>query len=131
LQESAILEKLRSRVVEQLPSISTQRRFFVIAATLDKRGRIISIGENYMKTHPLMDHYSNLLHIPHKKYLHAEVSALINSNNVQPHSIVVVRVNKEGGVCLAKPCPICERAIADFKVVKTYYSTDGGELKLL
>ena len=130
MQES-LLEKLRTRVVEQLPVISTQRRFFVIAATLDKRGRIIAIGENYRKTHPLMDHYSNLLHIPHKQYLHAEVSALISSNNIQPHSIVVVRVDKKGGVCLAKPCPICERAIADFKVAKTYYSTDEGKLALL
>lgn len=102
--------------------------FFLIAATLDKRGRIISIGENSLyKTHPLMKQYGEKVNLKHKIYLHAELSAIIKSYQ-QSHSIIVIRVSRDGSFAMAKPCPICQLAIKEAKIKHIYYSDFDGDI---
>jgi deoxycytidylate deaminase len=96
--------------------------FFLIAATLDKRRRIISIGENSLtKTHPLMYHYSSKSKMNHKIYLHAELSAMVKSHS-PAHSIMVIRVSRGGEYAMAMPCPLCMMAINEANIKKVYYS---------
>jgi deoxycytidylate deaminase len=105
--------------------------FFLIAATLDKRNRIISIGENSLtKTHPLMYLYSNKVQLQHKIYLHAEVSALVKSYT-KAQSILVIRVNREGNFAMACPCPICMMAIKEAGIKKVWYSSRDGDISMM
>ena len=105
--------------------------FFMIAATMDKRGRIISIGENSpSKTHPLMHKYCTKMKLKGKIYLHAELSALVKSF-AKPHSILVIRINRSGKFAMAKPCPICMMAIKEAKIKKIWYSNKESGLTMI
>lgn len=95
-----------------------RRQQIVTAFVYDKRGRLLSVGNNsYKKTHPLQAKYSRKTSNPHRIYLHAELDALLKARSRgTPHKIVVMRVNKEGVFCNAAPCECCKRAIKDFDV---------------
>lgn len=120
--------------------------FFVVAAALDRNGRIISIGQNsYVKTHPMMKRFvlkavpivyydsevtvarSRYLDKLEQVYLHAEVSALVKTRR-KAHTLIVARVNKKGRFVMAKPCKICQLAIKDAGVAHVYYTNKEGEL---
>ena len=112
-------------------SYKGRHEFLVAAATLDKRGNIIAIGQNsFTKTHPLMKSYSNRIEGKHKIYLHAEISALIKSKR-RVYSMVVVRITRTKKFALSKPCPVCQLAIKESDIRKVYYTNDAGELVLL
>lgn len=99
--------------------------YFVAAAALDKKGRIIAIGQNsYVKSHPLMRRYGlNKDQI----FLHAEVSALVKTRR-KAHTLVVARVNKKGNFAMAKPCKVCQLAINSAKLEHVYYTNKEGNL---
>jgi deoxycytidylate deaminase len=86
----------------------------VTAIIYDRRGRVLSIGQNsYVKTHPLQFRHALKTGNPEKKYLHAEISAIVKCKNLdRAHRMWVGRVNKNGQYGLAKPCPVCASAIA-------------------
>lgn len=92
------------------------------AIIYDKRGRVLSIGKNsYIKTHPKMLEYSKAVGLPDKKFLHAEVDAIIKCRDLsKAYKISIFRFNKHGSTLLAKPCPVCQSAIeqAGIKLVE-------------
>ena len=85
----------------------------ITAIVYDKKGRIISMGKNsYVKTHPLQARIAHQVGLSDKIYLHAEVDALVRLKDwSKAHKIVVTRFGKTGEPLLAKPCPVCQRAI--------------------
>lgn len=85
----------------------------ITAIIYDKRGRVLSIGENsYVKTHPMQSHHAKKVGLPEKQYLHAEVHAITRCPNLsKAHKISVFRYDANGFPALAKPCPICMSAI--------------------
>lgn len=91
----------------------TKARFDITAIIYDKRGRVLSIGKNsYAKTHPLQAKHANMVGLPDKTFLHAEVHAIARCKNLgKAHKIVVMRFDKEGKPKNAKPCPVCRSAI--------------------
>lgn len=88
-------------------------RHVIKAIIYDKRGRILSIGENnYTKTHPMQSKYATLLGEPYKIFLHAEIHAILKCRDLsRAHKIAVFRYGKLNTPLLAKPCPICMSAI--------------------
>ena len=86
----------------------------ITALIYDKRGRLISVGRNsYTKTHPLQARCAAHVGLEHKIYLHAEVDALVKFKDwSKAHKIVITRYDKAGNPVNAKPCPVCQRAIA-------------------
>ena len=95
----------------------------VAAITTDKKGKIISIGKNsYIKTHPFQKLMATLVGMEECIYLHAEISALVQVKAQQPHKIYIARVSANGTPLLAKPCPICTKAIQDSGIVEIYYT---------
>jgi deoxycytidylate deaminase len=88
-------------------------RHSVTAIIYNKKGRVISIGQNsYLKTHPLQAIHAHKVGESHKIYLHAEVSAIAKCRDIQKaHRILVMRYNKQGEPVMAKPCKICLSAI--------------------
>lgn len=85
----------------------------ITAMITDKRGRVLSVGTNsYVKTHTLQAKHANKVGLPEKRFLHAEVSAIVKCKDLtKAHKIVVMRYTKDGKSANAKPCPICMSAI--------------------
>lgn len=113
---SEAIELARNNDVEDLPRM---------AAIISKRKRVISTGLNSRKTHPLMKKYTNN-HL--KIYMHAEIAAI--NNALKTHSkeelrgadIFVARVLKNGSRAVAKPCPVCQKALDDFGITGVYWT---------
>ena len=85
----------------------------ITAAIYDRRGRRISVGRNhYTKSHPFQARLAREAGLKEKIYLHAEIEALIKLRDwSRAHKIVVERYASNGEPALAKPCPICQRAL--------------------
>lgn len=85
----------------------------LVATVYDKRGRILARCKNsYTKTHTKQAHYANMVDLPEKVFLHAEIAALIKARG-KGHKIKIERYGKNGDPLLAKPCKICELAIRE------------------
>ena len=91
----------------------TKKRFSIIATVYDKRGRVLTTGENsYSKTHPLQSKFAVQVGLDDKIYLHAEIAALSRLKSFhKPYKIVVERYLSDGSTALAKPCLVCQAAI--------------------
>jgi len=99
-----------------------------LAAGVVYKNRLVAVGVNSYKSHPLMSKYGKN---PEAIYLHAEVDAIKNALRVlslqelEKSDILVVRVRKDGHdykTCLAKPCDGCARAIQAFNLRNLYYT---------
>lgn len=90
----------------------------VTAMIMNKRGRVLSVGTNsYVKTHTLQAKHANKVGLPEKRFLHAEVSAIVKCKDLtKAHKIVVMRYTKDGKPANAKPCPVCMSAIKAFGI---------------
>lgn len=96
--------------------------------------KVISIGFNMEKTHPLQKYYNKYrnfqeyTNVHHR--LHAEVNCLsqimdmdINWRKVDLY-IYRLCISREHGV--SRPCPSCMRLIQDLGIKNIYYTTDAG-----
>jgi len=99
----------------------TQRRIYAVVT--DKKGNIISEGYNsYTKTHPKQAYYANMVDLPEKVFLHAEISALVKVRQGKPHKIYIARVDANDNTMLAAPCPICQEAIRESGIKSVEYT---------
>ena len=89
-------------------------RHVISAIIWDRKGRVLSIGQNnYFKSHPMQAHHGALCGEPYKIFLHAEIHAITRCSDInKAHRIMVFRYNAKGQPALAKPCQICMSAIA-------------------
>lgn len=90
--------------------------FHVVTAMIyDRRGRILSVGQNsYVKTHTLQARHAKKVGHPEKLFLHAEIHAITKCKNLKKaHKIFIARYNKRGEPVIAKPCPVCMSAIRE------------------
>ena len=111
-----------------------------LAAAVVCRNKIISIGINSMKSHPMAAKYGKN---EHAVFLHAEVAAIKNAlreidvDDFSKCDIYITRVKKEAPFTkkfvwgLAKPCAGCERAIAEFGLKRVIYTCDNGEYEVI
>ena len=100
------------------------KKFTVKATVYDKRGRVLTTGENsYSKTHPLQSKYAVMNGLDNKIFLHAEISALSKlKKHHKPYRIVVERYMKDGTPACAKPCVVCSAAIQSFNIPVVEYT---------
>ena len=99
------------------------KKHVIKATTRDKRGRVLSIAHNnYAKSHPIQAHFVKLAGLPLRKYLHAEIAALLRCKTAEVYSIHVERYDSSGNPKLAKPCPVCELAIKAYNVKQVTYT---------
>ena len=65
--------------------------------------------------------------------IHAEEMAIIKGSRIGidfPNSILlVVRINNNNDLLLAKPCPVCTNLINHFNIKRIYYSDNNKEIK--
>jgi len=79
-----------------------------VGCLLLKKGRIISVGFNKIQTSPKLPGYYSL---------HAECAALSHSDG---DTIIVVRLSRNGQMCMSHPCAQCLRKMLR-KTIRTFY----------
>lgn len=91
-----------------------------VGAVIFNGHRIIGIGHNINRTHPMTRKY--FCH----GTLHAEIVAALSSTpeDLVGSSIFVYRMTKSGHPAFAMPCPQCAQILRDFRVKMAYWTTD-------
>lgn len=92
--------------------------YYQLCALVVKRNRVISVGYNNPKTHPLAK--------TKMRQLHAELDAIIGCTAEQLNGaeLVVVRARRDRKIGMAKPCPACHTFIKRMGIKKVYYTID-------
>jgi deoxycytidylate deaminase len=100
-----------------------KQHYFILAKCYDKRGKLLSTAFNsYKRTHPVQKYFAQRVGLDAKEYLHAEVAAILKAKDKKIYRITVERYNKDGLPMLAKPCPICQKAIKAYGIHVVEYT---------
>lgn len=119
-----ILNKLLE-VAEEVEPVSKMR----LAAAIVYKNKIVAIGTNKYKTHPIMDKFKkNKSAI----FLHAEVDAInkakkkLDEHQLKKSRLYVIRILKNGSLGIACPCQGCSQCILHYGIKTVYYSNKTG-----
>ena len=97
------------------------------AAILTINNKIISIGINKSKTHPLQKKYSRH---PSLTAIHAEIDCLsrVDKDSLDGHrtTLYIAMINPDGSPHLSCPCSGCSKAINDYNIDRIIYTTNDG-----
>lgn len=134
MNEYSALRLLHKKLIQHKSSIEQNKKFFIGAVILDRKGNVVSVGNNsYTKTHPYQKRLSQQIRVKdkeHQIYLHAEISALVKCN-VKPYTMIIARIGVDNEVFrMAKPCPLCQEALKQSGIKNVFYTNDKGELVL-
>lgn len=90
-----------------------------MGAVIARGNKLISIGFNKKRTHPLSrGRFNNI---------HCELSAIINAQgDTRGAEIYIYRETKQGQKAMARPCPHCQNLIREFGLKVSYYTVDNG-----
>jgi cytidine deaminase len=89
---------------------------FKLAAVVASGSRILAVGVNYERPHVTGQPTS----------IHAENSALRQLSSETKGDIYVCRILANGGLALAKPCPLCQQRIFKAGISSVFYSDSNG-----
>jgi tRNA(Arg) A34 adenosine deaminase TadA len=99
-------------------------------AFLVKKNKIIKIGWNRKRTHPEISK-----HPYHDGYVgtHAELDVILKSGleDLNDHSMIVLRVDRKGRLANSKPCPGCLSLLKSYNVEEVFYSDSEGNIEKL
>jgi tRNA(Arg) A34 adenosine deaminase TadA len=99
-------------------------------AFLVKKNKIIKIGWNRKRTHPEISK-----HPYHDGYVgtHAELDVILKSGleDLNDHSMIVLRVDRKGRLANSKPCPGCLSLLKSYNVDEVFYSDTEGNIEKL
>ena len=115
-------------VAKELSKLSSITRHSIGAVLVSKNWDIIGVGSNVRKSHPKQADFARRVGLEHKIYMHAEVQCLVNAKqrNLNGSRIFVYREFRDGLRAIARPCPICMKAIKHFGIRDIYYTTNDG-----
>ena len=93
--------------------MSRKQRQHITAVIYDKKGRVLSVGQNsYIKTHPMQLYHAKKTNQNDKIFLHAEIASIVKCKDIRnAHRIFISRWYKNGAPANANPCPVCMSAI--------------------
>lgn len=105
-----------------------KKQHAITAIIYDKRGRVLSIGQNsYTNSIRLQRKHAMKVGLPEKKFNHAEVVAIAKCKDLRKaHTIRVFRYNSQGLPVNAKPCSICMSCILSTNIKNIEFTTEGG-----
>jgi tRNA(Arg) A34 adenosine deaminase TadA len=99
-------------------------------AFLVKKNKIVKIGWNRKRTHPEISK-----HPYHDGYVgtHAELDVILKSGleDLNDHSMIVLRVDRKGRLANSKPCPGCLSLLKSYNVEEVFYSDTEGNIEKL
>ena len=122
-----VLKKIEEIGFALVPANRKDSQFFHVAAIF-QRNKILSIGQNSFKTHPIAKEYG------HKgNCLHAESSSIIRHGleDCSGLSIAVLRIGRKNNLTTSKPCVACETLIKSVGIRKVYYTNKIGDWETL
>lgn len=106
-----------------------------MACAIVIRNKIISFGYNRLKTDPFQARFGKN---PDSIYLHAEIHAIKNAlrrvsvDDLKRADLFVMRVmTGKTRWGMAKPCPGCMRAVAEFGIRNVWYTNQDGLIECL
>ena len=124
------LERRTIDLAKAMCPLNIERRTSHIAF-LVKKSKIVHIGINLAKSHPITKghNYKDYQHTG----IHAEVNACVKSGkeNLNKYKLIVVRINRNDEIKNSKPCLGCQGIINQFAVGEVWYSNDAGGFKQL
>ena len=97
------------------------------ALLLNKNKVVVAATNLETKSHPLQAKFAERVGLKEKIYLHAEIAALVKCRE-DVDTIIVARVNPQGKLRMARPCPICELALKEAGITHVHYTTNHGFL---
>ena len=95
------------------------------ASAIVYKKKIIALGKNQMKTHPIMLQYQS---DSTKIYLHSEIDAIVKVINnhgseiLKHSSLYNLRLTGGGNVAMSKPCNGCQKAIDAFGIKRVFWT---------
>lgn len=102
------------------------------AVIKDRWGETISTGWNKRKTHPTQHRHATAAGSPDRIYLHAEIDAIVKLAKDDTwraaYSMTIVRLTRKGKLGMARPCPVCMRALKELDIRWIEYTNGKGEL---
>ena len=118
-----LIEKTRSETLER-----TYDRRFMHASVIVRRNRVISVGFNERKTHPIAKAYGY-----RDAGLHSELAALIQVPRDKRNNLDLInfRFNPQGELRLSKPCKICFPWCVELFNNVYYSDNDGNIVKIM
>lgn len=105
---------------------------FKLGVVIVKQNKIIAKGFNSLKTHPMQKLYNkrreNFTKDLPDHPIHAEMQALnsIKHMDLSNAEMFIVRVGRDGGFKMAKPCDACLTKIYERDLKKIHYTTEEG-----
>jgi len=100
-----------------------------LCAILVRGGSVISVGYNKLNTNAFVEHYADIARGPRRGFClstHAEQDAILKARNkvdLRGCKIFVARRKRlDQSPGMARPCPVCENALANYGIRKAYYT---------
>ena len=96
-----------------------------IGAVIVKKNKLISIGVNSKKTHPIQKRYNDAqLGYYKTPCIHAEMAAIINAKggDLRGAECFVYREDRKGLIADSMPCLSCRRALSDAGILRVTFS---------
>ena len=92
--------------------------YYQLCALVVKKKRVLSVGYNNPKTHPLAN--------TKMRQLHAEMDAIIRCtpDQLDGAELIVVRARRDRKVGMAKPCRACDAFVRRMGLKRVYYTVD-------
>lgn len=121
------------RLAEVVSGYSDYSRIH-IGACIIKKKKVIGIGYNQNKTHPLQEKYNNssLDFDKPKAKLHAEIDALLKAgDDAKGATLYIFRRGKDNIYRMSKPCPACMKMIKDYGIKRIVYTIENGIKEIL
>lgn len=124
--QSSLLSRAQIRGLRyaiKAASLSNLQKFHVGAA-LFRKNRLISLGWNIRKTHPLC---------PTLLSQHAEFNVMVglDKDAIRGSTLYVARLGRNGQIGIAKPCDKCEEFLSLLNLGHIYYTNRSGVLEEL
>lgn len=119
--------------ITRLISYTSEYKRIKIGAIVVKKNKVISVGVNSYKTHPIQKKYNRFRFDVVTKdtahTLHAEIQALVNipyGTELEDLSLYIYREHRDGKLAKSRPCPSCMNFIKDIGIKRICYTTDEG-----
>jgi deoxycytidylate deaminase len=117
--------KVLSRIEEIAYALEPNRNgTYFHCAAIFKRNKILSIGVNSFKTHPLAIKYGY-----DNGNVHAELAAVVKMGltNCSGLSIAVLRIGRNNKLAMSKPCCHCNKLIYNLGFKSVYFTDRNGK----
>lgn len=121
-------DKRYMKVARAVSNTSTYEGRIKIGSAIVKKNRIVAVGCNENKTHPIQKKYDKYRGYSTKHTLHAEIASIINGNkdDLLGSTMYIYRNDKNGNLSICRPCKACYAMIRKVGIKRIVYTIPNG-----